>query len=566
MEAPSGSSLAAPPAPPVGAAAVLPGLECPPMRAAVPDDASEPGTLDDAARMCALVTHIADPVTERTLDGAVSALEGIRRLESWLVWSKHRLAAAAVRTAETDQKHWLATTSIDAFDDESHPGSTRNERLAVGERSGIAEVACALQVSEGAAHVLLKRSENFARHLAPTARAMREGGISATAGMLIADEISEYADMLPSAVDEATADRLTAAITATETGLLSCASRGRTKAELEARARRIRECWHPSTFAEREQAARWDRCVRVRPGGDGMARLTALLPAAVAWRIDGRLSTVARTLATAAPAGIPDAGGLVDDVTPPTIMQLRADVLADLLTGLALPEVGDIPSRGRVEGASTTGELAEEMSHQAVAARGGAARAGVAGEPVPQVLLTVSADTLLGGDEPGQLGAFGPIAAADARDLAARAASFMVGVTADRPVGGTGPTDDDAGTVSVIPVLTTTGAQYRLPAALRRALAVRDGTCRFPGCRRSAARCDADHVIAWADGGSSTPGNLAHLCRKHHVLKHHSAWSVSAGPPGNATGQFPPDATTHLTWTSPTGRRYITEPDDSPPF
>ncbi|OMH33038.1 hypothetical protein BGP79_05605 [Tersicoccus sp. Bi-70] len=494
-----------------------------------------------------------------TVTDSIAALEDVRRIESWAAWAKHRLASAAIEAAEKDHERWLAASSTAAIDVDG-PGLTRAERLAVGERSGVAEVACALRVSEGAVHTLVKRAEAFTGLLPLTADALRDGSITATAGMLIADEISEYADELPAVTDATTVDRLTAAIRATEAGLLSAAARGRTKAELEARARRIRQRCHPASFAERERAARADRCVRVRPDRDGMARLTALLPSAVAYRIDGRLSAIARTLqasvsaddrARGASAGLES----VDDTGSgsPTIGQLRADVLVDLLAGIQ--RMIDDPGSSR--GTRT--------------AAGSAFSAAAAGDdcfdPVPHVLLTVPAETLAGGDDPGWLGAFGPIAAADARELASRATSFMIGVTGAESAKDQGACAVEDGTdARVVPVLATNGAQYRIPVALRRALTIRDGTCRFPGCRRSAVGCDVDHVVAWSDGGTSVAENLAHLCRKHHVLKHHSAWSVSAGPPGSRSTDRAPTSASHLTWTSPSGRRYETEPDDPPPF
>ncbi|MEH0109857.1 DUF222 domain-containing protein [Tersicoccus sp. MR15.9] len=517
--------------------------------------------------MAAFVAHVADPNAATTVTGAVSALEDVRRIESWAAWAKHRLAAAAVQAAKGEHERWLMTSTVDADD---RPGLARAERMAVGERSGIAEVACALHVSEGAVHALVTRAETLTGCLPRTSTALRAGAISATAGMLIADAAREYAEELPSASDEATVDCLTMAIEATESGLLHAAICGRTKAELEARARRLRERCHPSSFTERERAARAERYVRISTDRDGMARLSALLPAAVAYRIDGRLSALARTVQAAIAAGDESQGASIDaepvgDVVPdvPTIGQLRADVLAALAAGFPHPD-------GDREAARRAGR---DTSPGAAVASAAAGWDGV--DPVPRVLLTVPAETLLGGDEPGWLGAFGPIPAADARDLAARATSFMLGVTADDqpPAGENNDAGDErTGTVDggpaarVVPVLMTDGAQYRLPVAVRRALAVRDGTCRFPGCRRSAARCDVDHVVAWADGGSSVPENLAHLCRKHHVLKHHSGWSVNVGPPGNATEGSPPDASARLIWTSPTGRRYTTEPDDPPPF
>ena len=54
----------------------------------------------------------------------------------------------------------------------------------------------------------------------------------------------------------------------------------------------------------------------------------------------------------------------------------------------------------------------------------------------------------------------------------------------------------------------------------RRALAGRDRHCVAPGCTRPPAFCDVHHLTARADGGPTEIGNLALLCRRHHVMWH----------------------------------------------
>jgi hypothetical protein len=53
-----------------------------------------------------------------------------------------------------------------------------------------------------------------------------------------------------------------------------------------------------------------------------------------------------------------------------------------------------------------------------------------------------------------------------------------------------------------------------------RALVLRDGGCRMPGCRAPAAWCDVDHLEAWDLGGLTDLDNLVLWCRHHHTEKH----------------------------------------------
>ncbi|SDK73069.1 protein of unknown function, partial [Cryobacterium psychrotolerans] len=159
------------------------------------------------------------------------------------------------------------------------------------------------------------------------------------------------------------------------------------------------------------------------------------------------------------------------------------------------------------------------------------------------VNVTVPVMTLLGhSEEPGHLEGYGPIDPDTARRLAGHAPSFTRILV--HPETGA--------------VLSVGRNRYKVPKDLRRWLRVRDETCRFPGCNRSVARSDLDHGKEWHEGGRTKHDNLAHLCGPHHKLKTEAAWAVTHARDGT------------LTWTSPAGREYTTEPatriDPPPPF
>ncbi len=223
-----------------------------------------------------------------------------------------------------------------------------------------------------------------------------------------------------------------------------------------------------------------------------MAWLTAYLPAEQALAIDERLDRIAADLRS------PEESR--------TFAQLRADALCDLLT------CGEVAGGG---GPGTTGGLGHGI--------------------VAKVLVTVPVMALLGlggGDEPATLEGYGPISPDLARILAAGAPTFTRLLT--HPETGA--------------VLSVGRDSYQVPADLRRWLRVRDETCRGIGCGRRAAGCDIDHTRDWQHAGHTAHDNLAHLCRRHHQLKHHSAWT-----PRHLTGGT-------IEWTSPSGRTYLTEP------
>ena len=79
--------------------------------------------------------------------------------------------------------------------------------------------------------------------------------------------------------------------------------------------------------------------------------------------------------------------------------------------------------------------------------------------------------------------------------------------------------------------------------ALRRALVVRDGGCTFPGCDQPHHRCEAHHVIHWANGGRTILINLTLLCAHHHRAVHEGGFRVRRLPSGELTFTRPDGST-----------------------
>lgn len=77
-------------------------------------------------------------------------------------------------------------------------------------------------------------------------------------------------------------------------------------------------------------------------------------------------------------------------------------------------------------------------------------------------------------------------------------------------------------------------SQRLFSPAQRKALAVRDAGCRFPGCNRPPRYTDAHHIVPWSKGGASDLDNAVLLCRFHHRLVHEGGWVIGT-PSGSAT-------------------------------
>jgi hypothetical protein len=344
-------------------------------------------------------------------------------------------------------------------------GSSMSRELRL--RALRAELALVMRIPESTAEAMLAASEKLVHDLPQTLAVLKTGEISYRHAQAMVDqavglEADDCRQLERSALPFA---------------------RTLTAVKFTRKLRQLREALNPESITERHRHAAEFREVRVEPGADGMAWLTAHLPAVHALGIVDRITGIAKTLHSKDEAR--------------TLTQLRADVFCDLL----------------IDGAPTMG--------------------GASGIR-PKVFVTVPVLTLLGVEEtPASLDGYGPIDPDTARLLAGHAPSFTRLLT--HPETGA--------------ILSVGRDSYAVPRDLKIWLQLRDGTCRFPGCSRAASRSDVDHSYDWDWGGDTRHDNLAHLCRGHHTLKHKTPWKVAQADGGV------------LTWTSPFGRDYVTEPE-----
>ena len=244
----------------------------------------------------------------------------------------------------------------------------------------------------------------------------------------------------------------------------------------------------PETFEETVARARDTRKVSCYTESDGISTIVAILPAAAAQIVMNSIESFIR-------AAYAEQG--TDAKSDPRSSDMKR---ADALTAIASAYL------------SSAAEIV--TPHR---------------RPI-SVNVTIDLPTLLGlAENPGQLAGYGAIPASVARELAAdgKWKRFI--------------TDPQTGN------LLDYGRQsYEPPQALIDFLIARDRTCRFPGCRRSAALSDIDHAQSWETGGHTSPDNLGALCRRHHRLKTHDGWNVESRADGSCT------------WTSPLGKIYLT--------
>ncbi|MEV7527873.1 HNH endonuclease signature motif containing protein [Agrococcus sediminis] len=267
-----------------------------------------------------------------------------------------------------------------------------------------------------------------------------------------------------------------------------------TPARLRSRSKRIVDQALTQPLQQRHRVAMERRDVWMVDAGDGMVDIGARVPAVVGAGIFDRLTQAAR-------------GKPKDD--PRTWDQFRADAFCELLL------TGQTPDDLHATNALTA-----------------------------TIAITIPATELLrdtdDADEPqlrfpALLDGRVLVDAATVRALAADTATWERLFT--HPVTG-------------LPVTVDT---YTPNRAQRRWLRARDGRCRWPGCDNPVNRADLDHTIDHASGGPTSIENLAHLCRRHHTMKHATRWSVRQLPDGV------------LEWTTPLGRAIRDEPESQGP-
>jgi len=246
----------------------------------------------------------------------------------------------------------------------------------------------------------------------------------------------------------------------------------------------------PETFEDTVARARDTRRVSCYNDSDGMSTVVAILPAADAQVVMNAIESFIRLAST----DIENRDGSVGASDARSTDMKRADAL----TAIAAASLTSSPV----------------TPHR---------------RPI-SINVTVDLPTLLGlAENPGQLAGYGAIPASVARELASdgKWKRFI--------------TDQQTGNL-----LDYGRESYEPPQALKDFLIARDRTCRFPGCRRSAALSDLDHAQSWQDGGSTSPENLGALCRRHHRLKTHDGWNVTSHADGSCT------------WISPHGKKFFT--------
>lgn len=206
--------------------------------------------------------------------------------------------------------------------------------------------------------------------------------------------------------------------------------------------------------------------------------------------------------------------------------ELDADAGATLLHALAAVEGVDPADRrpdGRTGGQRNADNLVQLAASFLAGGRGSGERSTTVATLVCDLALLAKGSSSVALGARRELEHVGPVAPATAQRLVCDA-SVSRAVMAGRSE-----------------VLDLGRATRIVSKAQRRALVLRDGGCRFPGCDRPPHWCDAHHLWHWTQGGPTDLDNLVLLCRRHHVLCHEGGWRLTRGPEGEVRALRPDD-------------------------
>lgn len=456
--------------------------------ALISDDLIDDDLIDDDL-IDEFSVDVAEPSVQRTRDGLDVLLDELQVAEMDLSRAHARRTTLLAQAHEWAEAMALSTIPI---------GAPEPARREMAHRSVVAEISCARRVPQqtvaGEIDVAVMMTE-----LPATMESLWDGTISDRHAQVIA----------------ATCMSVPAGGRAELEAELLPIAKTSTAAQLRRKARAARERMHPQPIAERTREAVARRRVELEAVEDGMGWVHHYMPIVSAVGIYETVTQVA--------------SGMRSPSETRTMDQLRSDVLTELID-----EGVDafVSARADAQNDSSDQPGQPDQPNGSRSAKGVQTRR--VGALRPSVFMTIPAFTAMGlSDEPANLEGYGPIDPVTARRLVANAPGFYRVLT--DPVTGT--------------VLDVERKQYRPPAALRRWLRLRDVTCRFPFCGNHASHADIDHTVSWAQYGKTTSSNLAHFCRRDHVVKHGTSWQVDQDPGGV------------LHWTSPSGRCYTTVPE-----
>ena len=432
----------------------------------------------------------------------LNAIPGITTLAKLVAIDPNELSASAridYLTALERQTAWLQALMQRAIIAVAgnEPSVAKGDDIFFGvDEAEREDVSTALRLSAGTAQSRIDVARTLVNHLPNTCSALATGDISLAHANVIAKETA-------AAIRDGLTDYQ---IFEVEQRAIAHAE-FHTPAQVANQVRTSLARIAPETFEDTVARARDTRRVSCFNDSDGMSTVVAILPAADAQVVMNAIESFIRLSGT-------ENGTANEKADADNFFSIRANSASDSMS------VKDVRSTDMKRADALTAIAAASLSASPVAPHR---------RPI-SINVTIDLPTLLGlAENPGQLAGYGAIPASVARELASdgKWKRFI--------------TDPQTGNL-----LDYGRESYEPPQALKDFLIARDRTCRFPGCRRSAALSDLDHAKSWEDGGSTSPENLGALCRRHHRLKTHDGWSVTSHEDGSCI------------WVSPHGKRFFT--------